>query len=413
VLVRFHNDLPQGHVGFGVPQISTHMHNLHTASESDGFPGDFYGTGLFKDHHYINECPGFSQSGGDLGEMLGTNWYHDHRVEFTAQNVYKGLAGFYLMFDSVDTGDETDPSPEALRLPSGEYDVPLQLCDKLFDSSGQVYFDLFNLDGIIGDKFMVNGAIQPFFEVARRKYRFRILDAGPSRFYQLFLSNGQPLIQISSDGNLLPAPISAQSLPLGVSERADVIIDFSSARLGDKIFLQNRLLQADGRGPTGKIVEPGDALLRFDVVRDARDDSRVPATLRTLPPIDLSQVVRERTFVFNRSGGAWTVNGRFFDLERVDAAPRRGTAEIWTLRNGGGGWSHPVHIHFEEFRMLSRNGSNPPPRESGRKDVADLFPDDEVRVLLHFRDFLGRYPMHCHNVVHEDHAMMARWDIVP
>jgi FtsP/CotA-like multicopper oxidase with cupredoxin domain len=251
------------------------MHNLHTASESDGFPGDFYGTGLFKDHHYINECPGFSQTSEDLGEMLGTIWYHDHRVEFTAQNVYKGLAGFYLIFDSVDSGDETDPSPEALRLPSGEFDVPLQLTDKVFDSSGQAFFDLFNLDGIIGDKFLVNGAIQPFFEVARRKYRFRILDAGPSRFYQLFLSNGQPFIQITSDGNLLPAPLTVQSIPLGVSERIDVIIDFSSARLGDKIFLQNRLLQVDGRGPTGKIVEPGDALLRFDVVRDAGDDRSI------------------------------------------------------------------------------------------------------------------------------------------
>jgi len=100
-------------------------------------------------------------------------------------------------------------------------------------------------------------------------------------------------------------------------------------------------------------------------------------------------------------------------LNEVRAAPKQGTAEIWVLENGGGGWSHPIHIHLEEFQILSRNGQPPSPVEVARKDVVELGPGDEVRVFMRFRDFLGKYPAHCHNTVHEDHAMMFRWDVVP
>src|SRR5207248_1386820 len=165
VLVRYHNDLPANHVGFGIPQVSVHLHNAHTASESDGYPGDFYNTGFFKDHHYPAFC-----AGGDPAEALGTLWYHDHRLDFTAQNAYKGLAGFYILHDALDTGNETDASASALHLPGGEFDVPLGFGDKAFDAKGVLAFDPFNLDGFIGDKLTVNGVIQPYFQVARRKY---------------------------------------------------------------------------------------------------------------------------------------------------------------------------------------------------------------------------------------------------
>jgi FtsP/CotA-like multicopper oxidase with cupredoxin domain len=79
---------------------------------------------------------------------------------------------------------------------------------------------------------------------------------------------------------------------------------------------------------------------------------------------------------------------------------------------GKGNWSHPVHIHFEEGRILSRNGRAPPLHERGRKDVYVISPGEELRLVLKFRDYTGKYMMHCHNLVHEDHAMMIRWDIV-
>src|SRR5262249_46001960 len=154
-----------------------------------------------------------------------------------------------------------------------------------------------------------------------------------------------------------------QSVRLGVAERADVILDFSGAQIGAQIVLQNRLQQVNGRGPTGRIVAPGTPILRFDVDRDEDDPSQVPEFLRPLPDIDLAEVVRTRTFTFNRNAGAWAVNGRFFNVNRVDATVKQGTAEIWVFQNPANNWSHPIHAHFEEFQILTRNGQPPPADE--------------------------------------------------
>jgi len=413
ILVREFNNLPKDHVGFGIPSISTHLHNGHTASESDGYPGNFHDNGTYWDNHYANILNGFSRDPEvtSSNDCMNTLWYHDHRQDFTAQNVYAGLAGFYLLFDSQDCGDETNRN--GFQLPSGAFDVPMVFADKVFDANGQAVFDFFNLDGILGDMYTVNGTVQPYLEVQQRKYRFRLLDAGPSRFYAFALSDGTPLIQIANDGNLLAAPVIRPVVTIGVAERHDVIIDFSKYQVGDKVYLMNRAEQTDGRGPTGNLLTPGVPLVEFRVrLLQAPDVSQIPSTLRPLPPADLSQVVKTRSWEFNRGDGQWTVNGKVFNDNEIRASVKCNTSEVWTLKNGGGGWSHPIHIHFEEFRMLSRNGRTPPVFED-RKDVAVLGPGEEVQVLFNFRDFLGRYVMHCHNVVHEDHAMMIRFDIVP
>ena len=413
IMVRFFNELPANHVGFGIPSISTHLHNGHTASESDGYPGNFFDSGTCWDNLYPNVLNGFTASPetNDPREAMGTLWYHDHWQDFTAQNVYAGLAGGYLLFDDLDCNDETNT--DGLQLPSGKYDVLLAFGDKVFDADGQLVYDFFNLDGILGDKMTVNGKIQPYFEVELRKYRFRMLDGGPSRFYAFALSDGTPLIQIANDGNLMSAPVARPYVTCGVAERHDVIIDFSKYADGSKVYLVNRAEQFDGRGPTGKLLTPGDPLIEFRVTGNLPlDPSLVKPSLREQPPIDLTQVVTRRRFEFNRSGGSWTVNGRAFNDDRVDASVKRNTREVWTLKNGGGGWSHPVHIHMEEFRLLSFNG-RPPRSYEDRKDVMVLGPDDEAEIFFNFRDYLGRYVMHCHNVVHEDHAMMIRFDLVP
>jgi FtsP/CotA-like multicopper oxidase with cupredoxin domain len=413
--VRFRNELPADHVGFGIPSVITHLHNGHTASESDGFPLDFYGVGQHRDHHYANILAGYDAfpPNGDEREALGTLFYHDHRLDFTAPNVYKGLLGFYLLFDERDSGDETDPNPRAFRLPSGEFDVPLVFNDRRFTADGELFFDQFDTNGFLGDKFAVNGKIEPFLRVARRKYRFRLLNGGPSRFYELFLSNGQRFTQIASDGNLLPTPLERTSIRLGVAERADVVVDFSNAQLGEQIFLQNRLRQTSGRGPVTPVQldQPGTSVLRFDVDRDADDPSGLPDRLRDLPFADAGEAVVTRTWSFNRANGAWSVNGRLFNVDRLDARVKRDTAEVWVLQTGGGNWSHPVHIHFEEFQILGRNGGPPPSDEIARKDIVRLAPRENARVFLRFRDFEGRYVMHCHNLLHEDHAMMIWFEI--
>jgi FtsP/CotA-like multicopper oxidase with cupredoxin domain len=465
VLVRMYNNLPpvgQSKVTFALPSTSSHLHNFHTASESDGYPEDWIDSGEFWDHHYCS-----FPSGNDPDEKLTTLWYHDHRMDYTAANVYAGLAGFFLFFDEQDSGDENDTNTKAWRLPSGEYDVPMLLHDVLFNKDGQAVFDIFNTDGLLGDKYTVNRKIQPYFQVKRRKYRFRILNGGPSRFYELYLrhSNGKDVnfTVITGDGNFQTRPLVAHGVYLSVAQRVDVIIDFKDFSDGDHIYLQNRLLQTNGRGPTERKIldpRPEDSILRFDVVGGQVDDpSRVPETFRNLPKIDLGNVRRRRTFNFDYNGGLWTVNGQVFDPNRVDAKIERGSSEIWTLRNQGKNWSHPIHSHFTEYILMEVNGipltpvpdigtvpltelkTLPPETPTDviqadrrgqhrvyqsadavrpievfmggrRRDMATLNPSDELIVYMKWSDFKGKYVMHCHNVVHEDHGMMIRWDIV-
>ncbi|MFT4540872.1 MAG: FtsP/CotA-like multicopper oxidase with cupredoxin domain [Planctomycetota bacterium] len=419
-LVRFNNDLPidGDGTGFGKPETTIHLHNAHTASESDGNPGDFYPTGMYRDNHY-----GMFYAGGDENEALGTLWYHDHRADFTAQSVYKGLAGMALFFDHRDSGDEAHTHDGAFKLPSGEYDVPMILADKTFASTADhaLYMDIFNTDGFLGDHYTVNGAVQPYFEVAARKYRLRFLDIGPSRFYRLavYIEDEDATYQIpvtflANDGNLLENPVEVDHARITPAERVDLIVDFSDVPLGDVAYLVNLEDQITGKGPTGTILDPGEApkLLKFIVDRNAADPSEIPEETRVRPEIDEADIVAERTFVFDNINGIWTINGLAFDFNRTDVTVQGGTAERWTLENASGAWSHPVHIHLEEHHVITRNGEAPAVHEAGRKDVSVLDPGDTLVIELQFRDFTGKYPIHCHNTVHEDHAMMARWDVV-
>ncbi len=412
-IVRFHNELPINHVGIGVPETTTHNHNGHQEPYSDGHPTEIVRSGEHRDHHYPQIF-----AGNDPREALGTLWYHDHRVDFTAQNVYRGLAGFHLCFDDVDSGNEQDPNPQALKLPSGAFDVPLMFTDMAFDSSGMAWFDPFNFDGFLGDKWLVNGKIQPHFNVARRKYRFRMLNGGISRIYGFELNNAAFMTLIATDGNLLPAPVQVLEVALGMAQRRDVIIDFSQYPIGTEIILENVLEQKDGRMPTGKVLRPGSPVLKFIVDRDAvgaeEDFSQVPLSLRQMPVMDLATAQQhQRTFIFERKSGAWSINGNYFDGEFPTYTVKQGQPEIWTLKNGGGGWVHPIHIHLEESRILLRNGGLPGPEDQGRHDVILLEPGEEVKIYIRFRTFLGKYVMHCHNLLHEDHAMMLRFDVVP
>ncbi|SFE15362.1 multicopper oxidase family protein [Nitrosomonas sp. Nm166] len=442
VILRLHNELPQNHTGFGSPEISVHLHNLHTPSESDGFPGDYFSPvksgptlaspGMFKDQFYPNVYAGYDEFpkgpgnpvGGDKREALGTLWYHDHTLDFTSANASRGMAAFYLLFDNIDSGDEHDPNPAALRLPSHPYDYPLLFQDKRFDAGGIHIFDQLDSEGTLGDKIVVNGKIEPVLRVARRKYRLRLLNAGPSRFYQFHLMNAanssQPFTYIANDGNLLRRPLLNQTrIRLAVAERADIVVDFSQYPLGTELYLVNRLHQIETRGPEG-VRSPGTRVLKFIVDRDPLepDVSQVPSTLRSLRRPTTAEIAAApvRKWTFARKNGMWSINDRFMNVNSVRAHIAIGSSEIWELHNPSGGWSHPVHIHFEEGIILKRfkSGVEVPVRahEKGRKDIFVLGPNESIRLFIRFRDFHGKYVMHCHNLIHEDHAMMVRWDIV-
>jgi FtsP/CotA-like multicopper oxidase with cupredoxin domain len=452
-LTRNINSLPsiteKNNTGFGMASVSTHLHNAHNPSESDGNPCDFYTNGHFCDQYYPNVLAGFNsdhEPNGDINESLGTLWYHDHRVDFTSQNTYKGLLGFYCLFNQFDTGSDDT----GFRLPDfPAHDIPLAFADKVYDpESGQLVFDLFNLDGILGDKFLVNGVIQPFLNVEPRRYRFRLLDTGPSRFYEYFLTDlnnlgaQNPYWLIGTDGNLLPHPVQVQSVRLGPAERVDVIIDFRQFA-GKTIYLENRLNQLSGQGPAAvdsqvaaqnsastecslvlnsnqPAILPagaGNLLLQFRVSGTAvQDESVDPATNPTFYqlPDTTAEARIVRTFRFDRLNGQWSVNGQFMDCNTFRFAVRQNSSEQWLLTNLTGDWTHPIHIHLEEHQILSRNRAKPTvPADLGRKDVTQVHPNERVQLFFRFRDWLGKYPIHCHNVVHEDHAMMALWHVVP
>jgi FtsP/CotA-like multicopper oxidase with cupredoxin domain len=459
MLVRNRNQLPYDNGGFGMRSVSTHLHNAHTPSESDGFPGDYFPDPLnpltrnaqFYDHHYPNVCAGFASTHpmmGDHNESLSTLWYHDHRVGFTAQNTYKGLVGMYLLYNDYDCGDETNAM--GCRLPGvrdpGDfykqvaYDIPLCLMDRVFDpSNGQMFFDLFNFDGILGDRFLVNGKIQPYFEVEPRRYRFRILNTGPSRFYHLFLTDkgantSIPYWQVANDGNLMTYPVKVSGVPLSVAERMDIVVDFRPWA-GKTLYLENRWIQIDGRGPLRNVGEPGalaapgagNFLLQFRVrggaVADDSVDLDATPAYQTYPMPARPVPRLQRSFRFERVNNIWMVNGKPFpdDASTVHFRVKQNSAEQWTMINkskpddgdGTGGWMHPVHVHFEEFQMIRRGARAilPGDPEYCRKDVIRLQHGEEDVAIWRFRDFEGRYPVHCHNVLHEDHAMMLRFDI--
>ena len=476
VLFRHSNKLPfdvNQNAGFGRHTISIHEHNGHHGAENDGFTGAFFFPGQFYDYHYpvvlagfrsINtgatdlraggpaDSGGINKVAGDWHETMSTHWFHDHMFSFTAQNVYKGMAGMFNIYSSLDRGNEAIKDGVNLRLPSGtakawgnlEYDVNLMLADKAWDATGQMTMDIFDFDGFLGDVMTVNLVYKPFMEVERRKYRFRILNGSVSRFFKIALSDGSQMIQIANDGNLLPSPVTLTQLDeQGIAERYDIVIDFARYKVGQRIWMVNLAEHGDGK-KVAKDLTLGEALsgqssdpcvgkfLEFRIARDATtpDPGPVPTTLIPNPDLSKIPVVRQRTFEFGRGAGQttndpvttffgpWgikTDNGDTLaaDYGRISAAPKFGTREIWTLKNGGGGWDHPIHIHFEECQTLARDGSaaNVPAWEKGRKDVWRLRPGGTVTITLQFRDWGGMFMEHCHNTMHEDNAMLLRWEI--
>ena len=441
-LVRFKNSLPSSTTSFGTPEITIHLHNGHTASESDGFAGDFFQTGFFKDNHYANRYAGIDTFGGlgDPREKMGTFWFHDHRAAETANNNYLGLNGMYIAYDQTDPGHEF-ATEGSLQLPGiyGKTDIPLILTEKRFcatpTNGRNELFQVVGAGAPAGDKWSVNGKIQPKMHVRRRKYRFRILNTGPAKTFNLSLIGPdglqKPWTVVATDANFLEHPfdLTNRTLDVFVASRFDVIVDFAQFPVGSSVYIKENQAQNVGvatPNPAPGLVI-GNVLMRFDVIGNAviPDTPPIPATLCQMPDPLVPDASFEWTFKLN--AGQFQINDLPFDANRVDHVVLKGTTEEWTLRNNvlAGNWLHPVHIHFEEGRIQSRTtrpdpinnpGLNVPvpllPEELGRRDVYPLPPQNVVVLRMRFRDFVGRYLIHCHNMNHEDNFMMVRWDIV-
>ncbi|WP_425500256.1 Ig-like domain-containing protein [Pseudomonas akapageensis] len=572
-LMRHYDGLPidpSANAGFGLHTITTHEHNGHSPAESDGFANAFFFPGQYYDYRWPLQLAGYDtinttatdpragfpcspgetlfvndaspgvktcQNGrinirGDWRETMSTHWFHDHMMDFTAQNVYKGNAAMMNYYSVVDRGNEAVNDGYNLRFPSGsalpwgnrDYDVNMIVFDKAWDQNGQLWFNPFNTDGFLGDVMMVNWQYMPFLKVRARSYRFRILNGSVSRFYKLAVvreikgDSGEfpgpkgsglsyarvPFHLIANDGNIMEHAVPFDGsmdldgdgdvqdhnaiLPVqGVAERFDIIVNFAKngIKAGDKLYFVNLLEHKTGKGPEKKEIDLADVLSEkykavlkqtskgpewdrgdpvvgkfmqllvqpyagqdvsmnpadFEPAKPGKPAGKkmIPLTIDRDNPADQAKlaVARHRTFTFGRSEGTdlapWTIKtdgGLAFGMDprRISAAPQLaegptpagfsgdGTLEVWKIENGGNGWSHPVHVHFEEGIVLNRNGKEPPEWEKwARKDVyrigEGVDSSTNLEVALHFREFAGTYMEHCHNTQHEDTSMLLRWDV--
>lgn len=413
---------------------------------------------------------------GDWRELQGTMWAHDHRFFFTAENVYKGNLMMCNMYSGRDRGREDLDDKINLRLPSGtklpwgncDFDVNVIVSDGATDADGQYFFDIFNTVGFIGDLPLVNFAYKPVMKVLPRKYRFRLINCCMSRFVKLCIADASgkkyPFTFIANDGNLVVNPLTLTELDeQGIAERYDIIVDFSSFRRGDRLHLVNLLQQSSGAKPdkvlsisdamNGKSSDPVvGAILRFEIADQVesvdmpglmlkaseQDTSRIPTTLTDQIPVVAPVRTRHVEFKkgtqtsLNKSGQctpdcnaeafpteAWAIriNGEqtnSFNTNRISmVVPKPGEVEHWTYENGGGGWDHPIHLHFEEGVTMNRGSASIPATEKlVRKDVWRLRPGGKVQFQIQFGEYGGSYVAHCHNTVHEDFAMLMRLQVL-
>lgn len=411
IRIRFKNDIPD--------ETIVHWHGLRVPEKMDGHPR--YAIPQGKTYIYEYE----------VRNRAGTYWYHPHPHGRTGPQVYGGLAGLFLV---------SDDEEKLVGLPSGEYEIPLVIQDRTFDSENQlVYLSRGMMDrmiGFLGDRILVNGKPDYTMFVATRVYRLRLLNGSNSRIYKLAWDDGNPLVIIGTDGGLLEKPVHRSYVMLGPGERIDLWADFSKYPLRTEKALLSLPFNAGtmGSGRTGRgmmggrmmgsgtILPNGAAFTVLNVRVDRKENE--PLTL----PKRLSKIERYReedavnlgnSRIFNLSMRhmAWTINGRTFRMEEVsdDEIVRLNTLEAWEFINQGGGMGmmsmpHPMHLHGVQFQVLQRRGVRHSGYvDNGWKDTVLVMPGERVKLLVRFEDYTGLFLYHCHNLEHEDMGMMRNY----
>jgi spore coat protein A len=417
IFIEWRNELPSRHflpidhrlhgAESNRPQVRTvvHVHGAKTRHESDGFPEDWYTPGRSLLCHYPND------------QDAATLWYHDHAMGINRLNMYAGLIGAYLIHDAAE---------EALNLPAGEFDIPLQFCDRMFyRDDHQLYYPVSQYIGapwvpdLHADGTLINGKLFPYLEVQPRKYRFRILNAANNRGFDLALANGQRMIMIGSDQGLLTTPVPRPHVLLAPGERADVVIDFSKL-VGAHVELNS--------GAQG--------VLQFRVSdRQVTDPSSVPPNLRTIQRFAPVSATKIRSLTLtehdNRAGDpvAMTLNEAHW-YEPVTEKPILDSTEVWEFLNLTDD-VHPIHLHLVRFQLLNRQNFHaaeylrsrkieltappvpPDPAEAGWKDTIQVYPGTVTRIIVRVEGYTGRYLWHCHILEHEANEMMRPFEVLP
>jgi blue copper oxidase len=379
-------------------ETNIHWHGLILPENMDGHPKDVASPG------------GTLQYTLPIQQRAGTYWYHPHPHGATARQVFTGLAGMFVVSDSEES---------ALNLPSGEFDVPLIIQDKHFDGSSLDYSpnDEEIMAGYLGEQILVNGIHSPVLNVSSGWYRLRVLNGSTARVYNLVL-NGIPFNIIGSDGGLLKTPETVSSVMLGPGERLDILVDFSGQSIGKEFFLvSNKFSQYNVQG------RQAFKIMKFKIDRTSSTSFTLPASLSNIPALNPGQAINTRTFdIAAMAGGEGghggmgrhSINGKIFEMDRIDETVQAGTTEVWEFDNMMGDEIHPMHIHGVQFQLLDRMGGRDQvmPHEKGWKDTVLLMPGEKVKVIMTFPQYTGVFVMHCHNLEHEDDGMMMNYKII-
>ncbi len=323
-----------------------------------------------------------------LHQPAATTWLHAHPCPSTAEQVYHGLSTMVIV---------TDDEIEKLPLPHnyGVDDIPLVLQDRHFHEENQLNYRAdYNPDGVTGPTPMINGTVNPYFDVTTQKVRLRILDGANRREWRLHLTDDLSFTQIASDSSLLPEPVKMTKLMLTCGERAEVIVDFKDYHEGDTVTLYSDTTP----------------LVKFKIHSFVPDDSHLPTELFTVKAPEVDEAIPIRRVVMSGMDEQVMIDNKKFAMQRIDATQPVGKAQYWDVVNSNdvdAGMVHPFHMHGTEFLVVSRNGQKPYPNELGFKDTLGVNPGETVRILVRF-DLPGLYMYHCHIIEHEDGGMMAQ-----
>ena len=367
-----------------------HWHGLVIPAKMDGHPDDVVHAKESFNYRFT------------INQRAGTYWYHPHPHEATARQTYMGLAGMIIVNDTEEA---------TLNLPSGELEIPLVVSDKRLTNNTLRYNPSTNevMSGYMGETITVNGIAFPFTEISNTTYRLRILNASNARIYNLVFSNNLSFTVIGSDGGLLENPSKVTSLLLCPAERIDILVDFSSLKVGDIAFLKSNKFP-DGSKAQG---QEEFNMMKFVVKKSISENYTIPARLSSIEKLAISS--KTRTFKLQMKMGlkmTHRINNKLYESARIDETVKVGDIETWIFENKSDE-PHPMHIHGLQFQVSERSGSRGIlPHEKGWKDVVLLMPNETVKVTMKFPENKGKYVVHCHNLEHEDDGMMLQFEIV-
>ena len=399
VQIRFTNRLDQ--------PTNLHFHGLHippTGTGDDVFleisPGE--------SHTYEFQLP--------KNHLAGTFWYHPHYHGLVAEQLFAGLVGLFIVRGELDDIPEIKAAQETC----------LVLKDLALDRQGNIPYPghMAEMMGRVGDLILTSGQINPQITVTQGGLlRLRLLNASPSRFYQLLLED-HPFFLIATDGGAISTPIELNDLILAPGERAEVLVRGNQTpgqyRLLNRPFNPAQGMMGHGMmGRGGMMGGPPDrsrtetvATLTYNGITE-----EIPLPNQLLPIESLPEPQTLRQFTLNHGMGmgmgrgmVFLINGQTFDPARIDTQVTLNTVEDWEIINTGT-MTHPFHVHVNKFQVISRNGRPAP--YAAWKDVVSVSPGEQVRIRMAFQDYTGKTVYHCHVLDHEDRGMMGILDIQP